>query len=215
MSRPQYSKILLTGWLTIVVFAIIGLVLALIVSFVQPLKYSSTMRLRVQQDFGTAVDAYTASRSEERIAENMALNLYTTTFFDEVMNAGFSIDENTFPEEDYKRRREWEKTVSATVSRGVGVLTVTAYHPDVAQAEQIVRAVSYVLTQNVASYTSGGNVSASIIDAPLNSRWPVKPNIPANGFSGFVLGALVGVGYVLVQHERVRRRHQLVHEEFV
>jgi len=201
--------------MTICVFAIVGLVLALIVSFVQPLKYSSTMRLRVQQDFGTAVDAYTASRSEERIAENMALNLYTTTFFDEVMNAGFSIDENTFPSEDYKRRKEWARTVSATVSRGVGVLTVTAYHQDVAQAEQIVRAVSFVLAENADVYTSGGNVAASIIDAPLNSRWPVKPNILANAFSGLVLGGLVGVGYVIVLHERVRRRHQLVHEEFV
>ena len=51
---------------------LVGLVVALLVCFVQPLKYSSTVRLLVMQDLGSATDAYTASRSEERIAENLS-----------------------------------------------------------------------------------------------------------------------------------------------
>jgi uncharacterized protein involved in exopolysaccharide biosynthesis len=56
-------------------------------------------------------------------------------------------------------------------------------------------------------------VEVRLIDDPLNSRWPVKPNIFANVFSGFVLGGLLGIGYLWLQAERLRRRHQLVHEE--
>ena len=188
--------------------------LALIVSFVQPLRYSSTVRLLILQDVGTSVDAYTASRAEERIADNLSTILYTSTFFDQVMSTGFDIDQTIFPNDDSKTRKVWGNMVKATVSRGSGLLSVTAYHSDIDQAEQIVRAIAVVLTERVDEYTSGGSVDVRLVDDPLNSRWPVKPNILVNILSGFILGAFVGIGFVLLQTERIRRRHQLVHEEF-
>lgn len=214
MTRPYYSSVLLHGWTSILMFAVVGFVLALIVSFLQPLRYSSTARLLILEDVGTT-DAYTASRSIERIAENLATVVYTTSFYDEVMGAGFDIDKNVFSSEDYKQRREWSKMVSATVARGSGLLTIAVYHQDIAEAEQIVKAISFVLTQQAGTYTSGGNIEVRLVDAPLNSRWPAKPNIPANAFSGLVLGGLVGVGFLLLRAERIRRRHQLVHEDLV
>ena len=211
MTAPNYTKDLFNGWHSILLFGLLGLVLALIISFVQPLRYSSTARLLILQDVGSSVDAYTASRSEERIAENLATIVYTSTFFDQVLGSGFSIDSGFFPKEDLKRRRLWSKTVNATVSRGSGLLTLSAFHKDVHQAEQIVRAVSFVLTERAAEFTSGRSIQVRVVDSPLNSRWPVKPNIIANIISGFFLGVLVGIGFVLVQTERIRRRHQIVH----
>ncbi|OGL95845.1 hypothetical protein A2348_00335 [Candidatus Uhrbacteria bacterium RIFOXYB12_FULL_58_10] len=213
MASTNHTTVLLERWKSIGAFCLLGLVLSLIVSFVQPLKYSSTVRLLVLQDIGTSVDAYTASRSEERIAENLSNLVYTTTFFDAVINAGFSIDGKYFSEQDAKRRREWSRTVDTTVARGSGLMTVSAYHQDVAQAEQFARAVAFVLTQNASEYTSGSNVEVKVIDSPLNSRWPVKPNIPANAVAGIVLGGLVGAAFVLLEYEKIRRRHQLVHED--
>ncbi|MFC1788128.1 YveK family protein [Patescibacteria group bacterium] len=211
MTRSRYSDILFQGWFTIILFGVLGLVLAIIISFVQPLKYSSTVRLLILQDVGVNVDAYTASRSEERIAENLSTIIFTTTFFDEVVKSGFNIRQSSFSDQDYKRRREWGKTVAATVTRGSGLLTIRVYHRDVVQAEQIARAVSFVLTQRVQDFTSGDNVEVRLIDDPLNSRWPVKPNVPINAFSGLILGCFFGVAYVLMQSERIKRRHQFVH----
>ncbi len=211
-STPLFN--ILIHWYTVAMYGFLGLVLALIVTFIQPLQYSSTARLLILQDAGSGVDAYTASRSEERIADNLSTILNTSTFFDQVMNAGFDIDQSVFPQDASKRRKVWARMVRATVSRGSGLLTVTAYHRDVTQAEQIVRAISYVLTQRVGEYTSGGSVAARLVDEPLNSRWPVRPNVLVNVLSGFVLGGFVGVGYVLLQTERIRRRHQFVHEDF-
>jgi len=195
-------------------FGLLGLVLALIISFVQPLKYSSTARMLILQDVGSGVDAYTASRSEERIADNLSTLVYTSTFFDQVMDAGFSIDESIFPDDPSKQRKVWGRTVKATVARGSGLLSITAYHRDVDQAEQLVRAIAFVLTDRVGEYTSGGDVSVRLVDEPLNSNWPVKPNVLVNILSGFVLGGFVGIAFTLLQTERIRRRHQLVHEEF-
>ncbi|MBI4714190.1 hypothetical protein HY771_03335 [Candidatus Uhrbacteria bacterium] len=208
----NHLRDLTNAWQTIIMFGLLGLVLSLVISFVQPLRYASTARLLILQNIGTQVDAYTASRSEERIAENLSTIIYTSTFFDQVMKSGFDIDEDVFPLDDVKRRHAWSKTVSATVSRGSGLLTISAYHQDIKQAEQIVRAVAFVLTNRVSEFTSGGNVQVRLIDAPLNSRWPVKPNILANILSGFFLAGFVGIGYVLLQSERLRKRHQFVHE---
>ncbi len=213
MPRPSYASTLLRGWEYVALFALAGLILSVGVSFVEPMKYSSTVRLLVMQDVGASVDAFTASRSEERIAENLATIVYTTTFFDRVLDAGFAIDARYFPTQDNRRRRAWTRTVTPTVSRGSGILTVTAFHPDVRQAELIAQAVGFVLRERVGEYTSGGNVQVRLIDAPLNSRWPVRPNFVANGLSGFFLGGFVGAGYVLLRAERVRRRHQLLHED--
>src|SRR3989338_4272293 len=157
-------------WFTTIAYALVGLVLALVVSFVQPLRYSSTVRLLVLQDVGSAVDAYTASRSEERIADNLSTIIYTTTFFDQVLASGFEVEASLFPKE-------------------------------------VARAVAFVLTKRASEFTSGSGVDVRLIDAPLNSRWPVKPNVPSNAFSGLVLGALAGFAHGYLQKERVRRRH--------
>jgi len=207
----NHTKDLLGGWQAIAMMGLLGLVLALIISFVQPLRYSSTARLLILQS-DSSVDAYTASRAEERIADNLSTIVYTSTFFDQVMRAGFNINQNSFPEEQNKQRRAWARTIDSSVSRGSGLLTLTAFHQDIQQAEQIVRAVAFVLTDRVSEYTSGSNIQVRLVDEPLNSRWPVKPNVAANVISGLFLGALFGVLYVLLQSERLRRRHQIVHE---
>ena len=78
MSR--HSSTLLSFWHTIVIMAAVGLLLGVILSLLRPLEYSSTTRLLIIQQLGT-VDAYTASRSAERVAEDITNVVYTSTFF--------------------------------------------------------------------------------------------------------------------------------------
>jgi len=198
-------------WHTIVILAAIGLLLGVVLSFLQPLEYSSTVRLLIVQQLG-AVDAYTAGRSAERVADDIINVVYTTTFFDKVMAASTDINQNYFPSDDQARRKKWEKTVSASVASGTGLLTLSIYHTDVKQAELIARALSSVIVAEGWQYTSGGSINIQLIDEPLNSTWPVRPNIPLNAFAGLILGGLAGVGFVLLKAERIRRRHQLIHD---
>lgn len=206
----QLSPIL-TGWRVIVLCAVSGMALAILLSFLRPLEYSSTTRILITQDLG-AVDAYTASRSSERIADELAGIVYTSTFYEKVMNSGYDIDTSYFPEDEIKLRKKWAKAISASVSRSSGLLTIKAYHPDVTQAEELALATSYVLTTQGWTYTSGANITVQVVDDPLNSRYPVRPHLLVNGISGLVLGLLAGAGYVVIAAERSRRRHQLVHE---
>lgn len=212
MSSP-YTKFtpILASWHSILLIAAIGLFLGVVLSFVQPLEYSSTVRILITQELG-AIDAYTASLSVERISEDLADIVYTTSFYEKVLEAPYSIDTLYFEEQENKRREQWSEMVTASVSRSSGLLTIRAYHTDVEQAEQIVNAVAYVLINEGWTYTSGSNIKVQLVDEALNSRWPVRPNVLVNAFSGLVLGLIAGVGYVLIQVERVKRRHQLIHE---
>lgn len=213
MSSTHYSTDLFRGSRSIATFAIFGAVIALLASFIQPLQYSSSVRLLILEQTGS-VDAYTASRSVERLSENFATIIFTTAFFDQVMNAGFDIDKNRFSEKEYKRRKQWSRMVDTTVSRGTGLLSIDVYHPDVDQAEQIVNAIAFILRRDADQYVPGGSIEIRLVDTALNSRWPVRPNIPANIFSGFILGGLIGVAYILLQAEKLRRRHQYVHDMY-
>lgn len=210
--RSAYS-IVSFGWRTVFFTALFGLLISVVLSFFQPLKYRSTVRMLVSQNVGV-VDAYTASRSSERIADDISTLIHTTAFYTAVTKAGFNIRDNYFPTDDRTRRKLWDKTVQATVLRGTGLLQVDVYHTSVDQAEQIVRAVAFVLTTQANDFVSGSNVAVRLVDEPLNSRFPVRPNIPINALSGFVLGGFAGVGLVFVNMERLKRRHQLIHEEW-
>lgn len=209
----RYTKLtpVVSGWPTVLLFGAVGLLLAVLLSFIPRLEYSSTTRLLITQQLGT-VDAYTAARSAERIAEDLSNAVYTSSFYLRVFELNPEIDRSYFPEDETRFRTAWENTVSASVSRGTGLLTVRAYHEDVEQAELLATAVAALLTDQGWTYTSGANISVQVVDAPLNSSLPVRPNIILNGFSGLILGLLAGIGYILIQVERVSRRHQLVHE---
>jgi capsular polysaccharide biosynthesis protein len=215
MASYKYTQFtpLLQGWPTILLFAACGMVVAVLLSLLRPLEYSSTTRILITQELGV-VDSYTASRSAERIADALSNAVTTTTFYDSVMSSGFNIDTSYFPEDEIKQRKQWQKTVVASVARGSGFLLIKAYHPDVLQAKEIANAVAYVITTTGWEYTSGGNIGIQVVDDPLNSRYPVRPNIPVNAISGLFLGALGGASYLLIQADRLRRRHQLVHTEF-
>lgn len=210
----KYTQLtpILHGWPTILLFASVGVVLAVLLSLTRPLEYSSTTRILITQELGV-VDAYTASRSAERIADDLSSIVYTSTFFDKVMDSGFQIDGSYFPNDPTRQREKWAKTITASVSRSSGLLAIKAYHPDVGQAQAIAQAVAFVITTQGWTYTSGGNITVQVVDEPLNSRYPVRPNIPVNAVSGLFLGAIGGAAYIFIQSDRLRRRHQLVHTD--
>ncbi len=197
MSEPNYGKIISRGWKRILAFGIIGLVLAAGLSFFQPLQYSSSIRLLIIQPSTLGYDPYTAIRAAERIGDNLAQVVYTTDFFNRVISSKFNIDQSYFPENDAKRRKQWSRMVAVQVERGTGLLDITVFHTDRDQATQIARAIAFVMTTEGANYVGGTALQIRLVDDPLISRFPVKPNILGNGFTGFMLGALFGVLYVI------------------
>lgn len=195
--QSHYLYALGKGWKKILLFALVTAFAGAGLSFLFPLRYSSSMRLLIIQQQLSQADPYTAIKASERISDNLAQIVYTTSFFDKVMGAKFNIDQSVFKSEESKKRKQWREMIETRVIRGSGMLVITVYHVDPQQAEQIARAVAFVLTTEGWQYVGGGDLDVKLVDEPLNSRFPVKPNIPANAFTGLILGIIAGTGMVL------------------
>ncbi|NBS70160.1 hypothetical protein EBT31_14800 [bacterium] len=209
-SAPQLTTIL-RAWPTVLLFSALSLVLAVVISLVQPLEYSSTTKILITPKVD-GVDPYTASRSAESAADQLASLLSTSSLYTAVFNGGYNVDRSYFPDDILKFQKKWKKTVTASVTRGSGIMTIYAYHTDPEQAEALASAVAYVYVSDGWRYANG-DISVQVIDDPVNSRYPVRPNILVNAFSGIFLGLIGGAGYVLIQADRVRRQHRIVHVE--
>ncbi len=211
---PTRATILLSKhWQTIALFAVLGLILGVVLSFVRPLEYRSSTRLLITQD-AIITDSYTAARSAERVADDLASIISTTTFFEQMLASDFGIDASQFlpgEENAAKRRKRWHRMVDTSVARGTGLLTINVFNKDPEQSRQISQAISFVLTQQGWRYTSGGDINVRQVDEPLVSKYPVRPNLPANGFMGLIIGILSGGVFVFVRAEQVRNRHKFMH----
>ncbi len=196
------TQLLERHWKTIAVSALITMILAGALSFLRPLEYSSTMRLLIIQKAGVNLDPYTAIRSAERIADNLSQVIYTSVFFDKVMATGFGIDKDYFKTVENKRRDQWTQMVTTQVTHETGFLEITVYHTNKEQASELARAIAYVLTTEGNSYIGGHDLEIQLVDTPLQSRFPVRPNVPLNAFLGAVIGTILSSLYIVIGEAR-------------
>jgi len=202
MSEEYYGQTIAKNWRVIFLFGVASAIVGVIISLFFPLRYSSSMRLLIIQKQLSQADPYTAIKASESLADNLGQIIYTTSFFDMVMNAHFNIDKTVFDVDEIKKRRLWREMIETQVIRGTGMLSVTVYHEDVDQATQIARAVAYVLTTQGSQYVGGGDLQVKLVDEPLQSKFPVRPNLPANALMGFVLGIIAGSGFAILESRK-------------
>lgn len=190
-------------WRLPLVTTCLGIAFAIGLSFALPFQYGSTARVFVTQPSAAGLDAYTAIKSTERVASTLSELVYSTVFFDQVLSKSNEINRAYFPEKEIDRRKMWRKTISTGIEPGTGIVTVSAYHPDRAQARLLVDGVTREMALQ-APNLFGYNIRVQVIDAPLDSRWFAKPDFVQNATYGAAIGLLLGVGVVFIQSARRR-----------
>lgn len=192
----NYWKTLKKYWYIPVALVIVTTVLSLVISFVQTPKYSSTVKLLVIQRQGSRLDAYSAARSAETIASVLSRMIYTTSFFDQVSNSQFKL-ENTFSSDQNKRKKEWEQMVAVNSSTD-GALEIDVFHPNRELAEGYALAIAYVLVNSGQEYHGGDNqVEIKMVDEPNTSQLPASPNVMQNSALGIVSGLILSISVIL------------------
>ncbi len=182
--------------LSVLVGALLAIVCVLFSLAVFPLKYGADARILVAPHMIPGVDPYTSTKSAERIAQSLAEIVHTSQFFNRVVSLTASgIDITYFPTNELDRRKLWSRTVDASVAYNSGMLQITAYHTDAAQAVAIAGAVAQVLA------TSGNDFAVSsadfrVVDTPIASEYPRQPNFLGIGFGAFFTGFLISAIYV-------------------
>ena len=81
--------------------------------------------------------------------------------------------------------------MQGSVVYGTGVLNISAYSTDPKQAMALAGASSDTLVSKGWQYV-GGDVTLQVVNHPVVTKWPVRPNLFINAVLGFVVGLLLG-----------------------
>jgi capsular polysaccharide biosynthesis protein len=205
MEKINYSKIIKQNWRIITSITAGVLILVFIFNlanlYLYP-EYRSTVQLLIIQNQNQKLDAYTAVKSAQELGKNLSEVIYTTSFFDKVMSAGFSID-NVFPADENKKRQMWRNMIETEVIPETGILKINVYHPQGKQAAQIAQAIAYILITQGQEYHGGGSdIQIKMVDSPLTSKYPVRPNILLNSFAGLIFGFVLAIMYIILKESR-------------
>ncbi len=176
----------------IIVVGIICGVLAGGITLLFPLQYRSDAQVYILSQARFGVDPYTVAKSGERIAENLAQVMKTQDFYEKTRaETSYPVEWTYFESKDVRKKKKlWEKTIAPSVVYGTSMLTISAYHGNPAQAAAIAGAVADTAVKRTAEYV-GGDVSIRIVDNPITTRIPVRPNPLINALVGAVAGMLL------------------------
>lgn len=193
---------------TILAIVLLFLLITAILTGIQPLKYGSTSKVLVIQNFDLNVDPYAISKSNEYLSNILANVTTSNSFYNNIFTSGYYIDKNYFSKNNNIKdeMKKWRKTVQAKAIGDTGIIEINVYHPNKEQLNQIALAVNYVLqTKHEQYHGMGNNVIIKIIDKPIISNWPVKPNIPLNLALAIIVGLIISFSYIyLFPEEKFR-----------
>lgn len=196
--RPATKKLIIGG--------IIGAVLAIGVSFVSPVQYRADGQVYILSLSRYGLDPYTVAKSAEKIGDNLSQVIKTNDFYDKVMaNPNYRLDQSYFQgvSERVKRKR-WQSTVGGSVVFGTGVLNISAYHKNPDQAVAYAGALIDTLITKGSEYV-GDDVSMKVVNQPVVSSLPVRPNFLMNAVVGFAVGFVLRALFVVRRYFKMKK----------
>ena len=177
------------------VFLLIGTIFVL----VQDFKFGTKSKVLVIQEGYGRVDPFAVSRSVEYLSDLFSRVVYSNSFFMLVVSSDFDFDRSYFGDDSIKQEKKWKKTLSTKTVENSGIINISIYHPDAYQAKQIALAVNHILiTQNQNYQGLGDSVKINILDQPVVSKYPVKPNLIFYFFVIIGLSLFFGIIYIYV-----------------
>ncbi len=185
---------------TIFTIVFVATMLVVIVSLASSLKYSVSSRLLVIQD-ASGSDVYSLSRSNEYLGNLFSQVVYSSSFYDQVLSSRYNVEKGYFSGDYGQQLKKWRKTVNTKTQGDTGIIEVNIYHPQVNEAQKIALAVNDILINNNKDYQSNQNIKVKILDQPLASSYPTKPNIVLNVVATIFLAFIFSLFYIYILPE--------------
>jgi len=196
MEITNFLKIIKKRRGTVIASVLIFLVVAMAITFSQPLKYRVSSRLLIMSD-GSISDPYVIAKSNQYLSSLLSEAVYSGSFFQLLTASNYDIDWSYFSGDYKEQTQKWKKSVLARNVNDTGVMEVEVYHPNPEQAKQLAYAVNNALiTQNNVYQGSTNGLRVKVIDEPIVSAYPVKPNLPLNATAAIFFGGAFGLAYV-------------------
>jgi len=184
-------------WKFITNVAFITAAITFTVSAFLPARYRASISVLVIQKQATSkVDAFSAAKSAEYLSNILSKIIYTEAFLKDVESApyGIKFTKNKSTEE---RKEEWKREVKVKKLNNTGIIEVDIFNRTPQQAEKIARAIAWAYSVRGHKYHGGGDrVKIELIDGPITSKVPVKPNLILNTLLGLLVGMLGTMAYL-------------------
>lgn len=195
MELRDYIRIIRTGWVLIVVMALVGVAAAAGFSLITKPQYKASAQVFVStQSGGSATDLLQGSTFTQQRVKTYA-GLVTTPIV--LLPVISTLDLHVTAD-------ELAKSVKATAPLDTTLIQISAESPDPVKAADIANATSESLTNVVKSIETTGTQTASIKltrvqEAQVPSS-PVTPNVPLNIAIGLLAGLALGFGAAVLRH---------------
>lgn len=197
MSSPL--KTLAKRWKVVAFGGLVLGLLALGLSLFLPLEYRADTQLLIiaRQQYG--VDPFTVSKSAERVADTLSNTIETDAFFNQVLeNSAIGNLREEYDQMDARERREaWNKAIDGNSVFGTNLMNISAFDTDPERAQMLAAAVADTVVKNGSNFV-GTLVEVRIVNQPIATKFPVRPNLPLNFLLGFVIGAFA-MGWTTVR----------------
>lgn len=210
MRYDEPTELLHAHWRFVLVIGFMVALVSVGLSLFQTLEYRATSRMLITpfvSSTGEVFDQFTALKSAEQMGNTLSQVSETTLFQNRVLLSSQRIRPERFAVEPRERRKEWAKKIQVDIAPGSGVLVVSVFDEDKQRAVALGQAVSDVLITSGNEYLPG-QVSIRMVDPPLLSRFPVRPNLGFRALAGLLFGILGAVTYVFM------KPHNRRHDEF-
>lgn len=173
----------------LIIGAVAGLALGAVYAFFQPRLFAASARLLVTQNAASGLDPYTAIKTSERVATSLSQLIYTSTFMAGTLTRAQGFNPDYFPTDDQARLSAWSQAVGAKVAADTGILKIMVFHPACDQAKILASALVDELVAKAPDYFGSG-VRAQLVDGPLCSNRPAKPDVFKLTLGGGLVGLL-------------------------
>ncbi|MFH1667727.1 MAG: hypothetical protein ABH884_01725 [Candidatus Komeilibacteria bacterium] len=191
------------GFISLIIITLLAVV---IVSVLMPQQYEAKAKLLIVQKQAAGQDAYLASKAAEKIGMIFGEVVYGTSFFDKIWRTGIDIG-SEWGETEKERRELWEKAIEVGMVPRTSIFEIKTYSTSKAQATHLAEAVTYVLLNSGSDYHGAGDqIIVKLIDGPIISERPVKPDIAINAVLGLLAGIIIGLLYVYLKPIRIYQK---------
>ncbi|MGE5425982.1 MAG: YveK family protein [Bacillota bacterium] len=182
---------------TIIMITFCALIATLSISLLFPLRYEASSRLLISQQT-EEMDAYALSRSNEYLGILFSEITGSASFYNLALETPYQIDRGYFSGNSAKQIKKWRETVKARTISDSGIVEIKVYHTSPLQAQQISLAVNEVMMNRSSSYRANDRVKISVIDQPIVSSYPIKPNLPQNAALAVIFGLIFSFFYIYI-----------------
>lgn len=193
------------NWKIFLIYPLIAAALSVGLSLLAPLEYSAKSQILVIHQIMPNLDAYSAARASEKLAQNLSEIIGTASFLAALLETQPIVPQNFLGLDEAKKRQQWGKKVEAKAVNSL--LEISVYDVDPQAAVNLNLAVAQTLLAQGDQWHGGGDsIRLKLVNPPLSSRYPARPNFLLNLLLAVITGLALAYLHVYLNFNRSLKR---------